>query len=148
MGGSKVKGLLLKWHNIFLSTTSLRKSNCIIFKATSEIGSQSSHISRKKQIDRFVLTLLKICTLEFVPILTFLFQISYLKSIFPDSSKSGRVQSVPKRDLKPSNRVISMLPIITKVIELIINLNFLKQFELIKIYMISFPLSPTARTNP
>ena len=75
---------------------------------------------------------LKKCAPELAPILTRLFRTSYNMGIFPENWKTARVQPVPKKGSKsiPSNyRPISILSVICKVMEKVINSRILKYLE-------------------
>lgn len=75
---------------------------------------------------------LKKCAPELAPILTRLFQYSYQSQTFPNTWKMARIQPIPKRGKKcmPQNyRPVSLLSIISKVMERVINDELIKYLE-------------------
>lgn len=75
---------------------------------------------------------LKECSPELAPLLCRLFKLSYEQKTFPNIWKVARVQPIPKKGKKcmPRNyRPISLLPILSKVMETAINLQIVKHLE-------------------
>ena len=80
--------------------------------------------------------LLKKCAAELAPVFCKLFTLSYSKGIFPKAWKSARVQPVPKKgkkDLANNYRPISLVSVVSKVMEKAINIEILKYLESNKI---------------
>ena len=83
-------------------------------------------------LDGIPAVVLKKCAPELAPILTRLFQISYDCGIFPIGWKTARVQPIPKKGSKtlPTNyRPISILSVVSKVMEKYLNIEILKYLE-------------------
>lgn len=77
-------------------------------------------------------TILKNCAPELAPVLSKLFNISFANNTVPAEWKKAQVVAVPKKGSKqdPSNyRPISLLPIISKVMESIISDNIRKHLD-------------------
>ena len=88
--------------------------------------------SKASGLDGISPIVLKKCALELTPVLCKLFSLSYKSGIFPSTWKSARVQPVPKKGKKnvASNyRPISIIPIMSKVMEKAINMGILKYLE-------------------
>jgi hypothetical protein len=105
----------------------------IIFKVK-HIKRILSSLNTKKSsgLDDIPAIVLKKCAPELAPILTRLFRISCDTGIFPESWKAARVQYIPKKGSKslPSNyRPISILSVLCKVMEKLINSQILKYLE-------------------
>lgn len=92
--------------------------------------------SKASGLDGIPAIVLKKCAPELAPVLTRLFQISYDSGIFPSCWKTARVQPIPKKGSKtlPNNyRPVSLLSIVSKVMEKYLNVEILKYLELNKL---------------
>ena len=76
--------------------------------------------------------LIKKCAPELAPILSKLFQLSYESDVFPESRKIARVIPIPKKadsSQITNYRSIAITPVLSKIMEMVINQHVLRHLE-------------------